>query len=573
MELIGVRAVIEGVKEFLDGMKSMQDTTTQTSSALEKLGTAAKVPTGPMKDLMSAVQKLSGAGFAALSGALVTSTLSAEEERKSVAQLTISLKNAGVAYDDVKGSLEGYLAATAKATGITDEGLRSALSQLVLITGDYDLALQALPVALDLAAAKGMDATSAAIVLGKAMEGNVGWLERYGIQIKEGATQSEVLATVQERVAGAAEAMAGPFDKLKVQIDLLADSFGAVLLPAVTAIVGALGKVIEPIASLIEKHPLLGKAIVGVTVALTALCGVLLVASSLYLSATARLAAHLAMLLLTEPATVANAIATGALAVAQGALAIASGLVTAATWAWVAAQTVLDILLSPFILIIVAVIAAIALLAAGIYLLVKHWDDVVAAFKAGWQFLSDIVTKVVAFIKQNWQYMIAGLAGPLGIAVMAIVKHWDTIKAKAVAAWDAIKSAFKTVINGIISAIQFLVDAWVKGLNLIISGLNKLKISTPSWLPSWLGGGKEIGFNIDKVAPITIPKMQYGGEMPWGGPVKVGERGPEVLMVPPASQIMPNRVTNYNVTANYAKTQAPVTLAMDLEAIRMRSRV
>jgi hypothetical protein len=66
----------------------------------------------------------------------------------------------------------------------------------------------------------------------------------------------------------------------------------------------------------------------------------------------------------------------------------------------------------------------------------------------------------------------------------------------------------------------------------------------------------------------------YGGFFPQTQPVMVGERGPEVVMMPAGSTVQPNTYnTNYNVNANYSNPQQPQSIGMDLEYIRMRSRV
>src|SRR5574343_1490697 len=208
MQDIGVRAVIENIGAYLSGMTDMQKATDKTSSALDGLAKASKVPDGAMKDLMGTVQKVTGAVSVGLIGAFTAAVVSAEGERKSIAQLENTLQNVGVAYSDVKDQIEAVITATMRKTGVADEKQRSVLNQLVLITGDYNLALQALPTALDLAAAKGMDATTASVLLGRALQGNTEALSRYGIVIPEGASALEILAAVQDKVRGSAEAMA-----------------------------------------------------------------------------------------------------------------------------------------------------------------------------------------------------------------------------------------------------------------------------------------------------------------------------------------------------------------------------
>lgn len=75
----------------------------------------------------------------------------------------------------------------------------------------------------------------------------------------------------------------------------------------------------------------------------------------------------------------------------------------------------------------------------------------------------------IDFLKNNWPMILAILTGPIGLAVLAIAKNWDTIistikglpkriKDAASNLWDGIKDSFKLAINYIIAkwnALQF----------------------------------------------------------------------------------------------------------------------
>jgi hypothetical protein len=75
----------------------------------------------------------------------------------------------------------------------------------------------------------------------------------------------------------------------------------------------------------------------------------------------------------------------------------------------------------------------------------------------------------IDFLKNNWPTILAILTGPIGLAVLAIAKNWDTIistikglpkriRDAASGLWDGIKDSFKSAINYIINrwnALQF----------------------------------------------------------------------------------------------------------------------
>lgn len=67
--------------------------------------------------------------------------------------------------------------------------------------------------------------------------------------------------------------------------------------------------------------------------------------------------------------------------------------------------------------------------------------DIPAAF----QKVSDAAGSVIDWVKTNWPLLLAIITGPIGLAVLAITKHWDDIKAGATAAKDWIVGAFTSV--------------------------------------------------------------------------------------------------------------------------------
>jgi len=104
-------------------------------------------------------------------------------------------------------------------------------------------------------------------------------------------------------------------------------------------------------------------------------------------------------------------------------------IISAATKAWAAVQWVLNasIWANPVTWIvagIVALIAVIVLVATKTQFFQKAWDLVWGAVKTAF-------SAAFNFIKQNWPLILAILTGPIGLAVLAIVKNWDKIKAGA----------------------------------------------------------------------------------------------------------------------------------------------
>lgn len=179
--------------------------------------------------------------------------------------------------------------------------------------------------------------------------------------------------------------------------------------------------------------------------------------------------------------------------VATGIAALAAGAQMAAAWL---------IGLGPIAIVVAAVAAAAALI-------VVHWDTIVNAAKAVWNWIS-----------QNWPLLLAIITGPIGLAVLAVVKHWDTIKTKISEVKDFIGGAV-AAIAGFFSRLPGQIGGFFSGLASTIKqpfldAFNAVKrwwnntvggfgFTTPNWLPFGAGGKS-----------FKIPEMHTGGIVPGG---------------------------------------------------------
>lgn len=109
--------------------------------------------------------------------------------------------------------------------------------------------------------------------------------------------------------------------------------------------------------------------------------------------------------------------------------------------------------------IIIGVLAA--LVAAGV-LVYKNWDTIKEYadkvfgalgefFSNVWSSVSEVFTnfgtKIAEFVKNNWQTILAFMTGPIGLAVLAIAKNWEAIRAKTVEVFDKVKEKIGAVIQ------------------------------------------------------------------------------------------------------------------------------
>lgn len=147
--------------------------------------------------------------------------------------------------------------------------------------------------------------------------------------------------------------------------------------------------------------------------------------------------------------------------VATLALAAASNLATLATKAWAAGQWLLNAALTANPIGVVVV--AIAALAAGIIYAYTHSET----FRGIVDALGNAFKDVFGWLRDNWPLVLGILTGPIGLAVVEIVKHWDDIK-------STFTNGLRAVIDAITGAASWFVDAGKNMVRWIVDGIKSL---------------------------------------------------------------------------------------------------
>ncbi len=266
----------------------------------------------------------------------------------------------------------------------------------------------------------------------------------------------------------------------------------------------------------------------------------------------------------------------------QAAMTLAIKAQTAAQWLLNAALNA-----NPLGLIVIAITAVIA----GLVLLWQNSETfrniVTGAFNAVWS----AIQSAFNWVKDNWPLLLAILTGPIGIAVLLIIKNWDTIKAAFAAAWEFIKQVWSNVAgwfggvwNGIVNVFNgvgswfgnIFRGAW-EGIKSVFAGVggffrgvwdtivsifgqvgtsigNAIGGAVSGVVNSILGFAEDTingfirainiaigainkvpGVNIGKLGLLNIPRLETGGIVPArpGGHVIVaGEGGEDEYVVP-----------------------------------------
>lgn len=227
---------------------------------------------------------------------------------------------------------------------------------------------------------------------------------------------------------------------------------------------------------------------------------------------------------------IADTTATIAMNVATAAWNVVAGIATTVTTSLGAA---LAFLTSPIGLVIVAITALIAI---GV-LLYKNWDIIKAkaievwdkiktkfeefknwlgnVFAIDWSerfgFMGNILNVFLSSTKNIFNSIKQIFSGIIDFIVGVFTGNWSR-------AWQGVKDIFAGIMNGLGAVIKAPLNAVISLINGAISGLNKISVNIPSWVPGF--GGKTFGVSIPK-----IPYLAKGGIIDSPTIAMVGEAG------------------------------------------------
>lgn len=125
----------------------------------------------------------------------------ASEQEDAINDLNIALKLSGQYSNDLSNSLVGLANELQATTKYEDDAVIKTSAMIQTLGRLSGEGLQrATKDAVDLSAALGIDLTTAATMVGKAAQGEIGSLKRYGIAIQEGKTDAETFTNTLKRL-------------------------------------------------------------------------------------------------------------------------------------------------------------------------------------------------------------------------------------------------------------------------------------------------------------------------------------------------------------------------------------
>lgn len=442
-------------------------------------------------------KRLGAAGGVALaSGVAMQKMASGDVEAHNA--LVNAVENSGASFDDFAEQVDNAIASQVHF-GNSDGEVQTALARLTDATHDPAKALNDLRLATDLAAAKHISLADAATLVGKAHNGSTKFFKEFGVDVGKNADGTAdydgALASLASTLSGRAEAaqdsFSGKLREGRAWLDNAASGFAESYGPAITAA----GAALSGLAAVTE---------------------------------------------LSSLASVKNAAATVVAKAAQAGSAVATGVATAAQWAWNAAISA-----NPIGLIIIAIAAFVA---AILWLwnncdwfrngVTKAWE----AIKAGWSALWDNVLKpgidafgaafrwlwnavlapTIRFILNGFASLTDGLASLLDMLGNVPGFEWartaaETMRGAAQRARD-LAQGIKDINNQPDPSVNVRFTAsYTPAFATAMNALNS--------------GRKLAGMSA------SIPGYATGVTNARGGLAIVGEQGPELVRLPPGSDV------------------------------------
>jgi hypothetical protein len=453
---------------FLGNPKPAQD-------AMQQLGQSAGGLEAKVKGLDGAFSKAAsvaagfvvGQGLLKAPGFLMDAAKAAAEDEQATARLEQAVRNLGGNYDETIAKVNEAIGAGQKLA-FSDDEVRDSFQFLAAATGDADEALRRQKAAMDLARGANIPLGTATKMLGKLNAENIEVFKKLGITLGDNASEADALAAVQPKFGGQAEAYArstaGQFEQLQLRLGEAKETLGAALLPLMTAVGVVLAEqvvpAIEAAATWISAN--LGPAVehVGGFIRDNLLPPLQTLGEWFVGNQDALQAAGVAIGTVLVVAFTAWAVSAGAAAVATIAAAapvIAIGLVVAA-------------------------------LGAGIFLLVKHWDDLQKKYpplQAATEAVKAAFEAFVGWITGTFVPAVAAIATAITEAVTTAVgfvrDHWHEIEDVIRPAVDAVKLVVQTAWDQMRLQIETVLGV-IKGVVDVFMG-----VFTGDWERAWRG--------------------------------------------------------------------------------------
>lgn len=413
------------VAKFLADTSQMEDGVDKAASgAGSKLGDFAKKAAFAIGGAF-AVDKIIDFGKASVEAAAA--------DAEAADKLAQTLRNVTGATDDQIASSEAFISNLSKQAAIADDDLRPAMDTLVRGFGNAEDAQKALSLATDVSAGTGKDLSTVSEALMKASMGSTGALKKMGVEVEnaDGSAKSldqimgDMSKTFSGQAAVAAEGTAGKMRNAEIQFGEFQEQIGTALLPVLSKLAGFLVETLIPALSGIASWMSDNKEVlIAGFIAMATVIGMVVV-----------------------PAFIAWATTAGAAALAT---------LTA---------------MGPIIIGFALIGAAVGIL---VYLVIKHWDTIVAVIGWAWEWIKSAATTVWEWIKTVFGWIVIAIQTYIGLVIAFWTTAWDVIKAVVTTLWDWIQTIFGWIVEGIGLYIATVIAVYTTAWNVILAVVTTL---------------------------------------------------------------------------------------------------
>ena len=572
----------------------------EAKKALRELGSNANQLGRSVSQTFGKIAKASAIALGAgLVATVAVGVKELGEMQKASAQTAAVLKSTAGAAGVTRQQVESLAGAIARKSGLDDQAIQTGQNLLLTFTNirneagkGNDIFNQSTQIMADMSVALGQDAKASALQLGKALNDpvkGVTALQRVGVsftadqkeQIKAltesgqrmkaqklilaelgkefggsaaayGKTLPGMIGRIKESFAGAAATIVGAFlpaitkgatklSELVAKMQAWADSDkGQAQLAQLRDILTRVGDAIGSVIGFIVKHRdglmTLGAAVLAGVAAYKAFLIVDTVAKSvgaaivLFKAWRAGTLAQTAAQMGLNAALIANPIGL----IVVGIAALVAGVIVAykkvgwfrdgvnAVWSWIKGNW-------PKLLVILT-----GPIGLAVMMIVKHWAKIKSSASSVWTAIKNGVSDAIGYVRTHWKDILAVLTGPLGIAVRLVTKNWDSIR-------DAASTMVKNVVDRIgdmVSAVKNTPGRITSAARGMFNGVKDAFRSAINWI---IGKWNSLSFGIDavkvkgktvlpgvKVNTPDLPYMARGGRVTQ--PAIIGEDGDEQIV-------------------------------------------
>lgn len=131
------------------------------------------------------------------------------------------------------------------------------------------------------------------------------------------------------------------------------------------------------------------------------------------------------------------------------------------------------------------------------------FDFVVSVIDTAVTLISDMINGIVQIVK-----------GVIDILVGLVHGDWQKVWDGFTSVIEGVETTTKGIINSIIGVVETLANGVVAAVNTMIRAINSISVDIPDSVPSWLGGGTTIGFNLPEIPNVSIPRLATGTVVP-----------------------------------------------------------